>query len=107
MSDHTRTCGDPAPGDQPNRTSSDDWPEQTWPANLGDQIDSLRRSGCEVLALTMPWAESVRAMLWHFEAVLAPLQLDDELHRQVGEAAGIADLYDMFDKLSAATSEFG
>jgi hypothetical protein len=77
-----------------------------WPANLGEQIDSLVLNGEQILALTLPWTESVRALLWHFEDVLAPLHLGDDLHRQVGEAAGIAGLYDMLDRLNCATSDF-
>ena len=106
MSDDTRTGSDAAPGVGADRTSPDEWQARVWPTDLDDQIDALRRSGSEVLALTLPWAASVSDMLFHFDAVLAPLRLDDELRRRVGEAAGIAALYDLLDAISVATSDF-
>ncbi len=107
MSDDTRTGSDAAPGVGADRTRPADWPARVWPADLDEQIDALRRTGSEVLALAFPWAASVSDLLFRFEAVLAPLHLDDDLHRRVGESAGIADLYDLLDAVSLATSDFG
>jgi len=44
-------------------------------------------------------------MLNPFVHAVAPLRLDDELHCQVGEAAGIAELYEMLDLPSLAAAE--
>ena len=105
MSDDTRPEGDDAPGPHPDRTSIESWVGEPYPASLGQQIDDLRAEGAVVLALALPWSDSVRSMLDHFEQIVAPLHLDDELHRQVGEAAGIAELYEMLDVLTLVSTE--
>ncbi len=105
MSDDTRPDGDDAPGPNPNRTWSECWTDEPYPVDLGQQIDDLRTEGALVLALALPWSESVRSVLDHFEQAVAPLHLNDDLHRQVGQAAGIAELYDMLDSLTLATTE--
>ena len=105
MSDDTRPDGDDAIGPHPDRKDLENWVGDPYPASLGQQIDDLRTEGAVVLALALPWSESVRSMLDHFEQIVAPLHLDDELHRKVGEAAGIAELYEMLDTLSLAMTE--
>jgi hypothetical protein len=75
------------------------------PADLGQVIDDLQTEGAVVLALAVPWSESVRALLDQFEQLVAPFHLDDDLHHQVGVAAGVAELYDMLDALTLVGSE--
>ena len=75
------------------------------PADLGQVIDDLQTEGAMVLALAVPWSESVRAVLDQFEQLVAPFHLDDDLHHQVGRAAGIAELYDMLDTLTLVSSD--
>ena len=103
MSDDTRGTSDGAGGSDRNRTSCSGGVAPVR-EDLGGEIDRLTTEGRVILALAWPWSESVRAVLDRFEEIVRPLGLGDELHREVGEAAGIAELYEQLDALVLAGS---
>ena len=104
MSDHTRESGDGALGREPERASCSG---EVAPVSacLGDNIDRLIAEGSVILGLVGPWSDEVHIALRRFEALVRPLLLDDDLHKTVGDAAGIGHLYEQLDALVLAGGE--
>lgn len=70
------------------------------PPDVRQELTARRAEGEALLASTLHWAQATSGALSRYEDGLAGQELTDDLHRALGAAVGVADLFAIADELA-------
>ncbi|MCU1497583.1 MAG: hypothetical protein JWM47_1536 [Acidimicrobiales bacterium] len=101
MSDDTRPGASTTSGHYTDPMPA--WLELLCPLALRRELESRRTEGEALLAGALLWARAVSRSLSRFEDGLADQHLTDDLHRALGAALGVEELFSVADELGELT----